>query len=212
MDYLFSILIGYLLGAIPSAYLLVKFFHNVDITKNGSGNVGALNSLEVTNSKFIGAAVLILDFLKGLLSILIIKHFFEDNFQLLVNTALFSVIGHCFSIFLKFKGGRGLATAAGSLILIAPSIFVIWVIIWLISYLYKRHIHFANIGATILTAILSFTAQKSLIYFTFPYSTNKWVFSTYITLIMIVILIKHFKPIKDYFTRPTISEVEKDEN
>ncbi len=212
MDYLFSILLGYLFGSIPTAYLIVKFTHNLSIIENGSGNVGALNSFEVTNSKIIGAIVLISDFIKGLIPILIVKFLVDDYFQLLLNTALFSVIGHCFSVFLKFKGGRGLATAAGSLIIIAPSIFVVWIVIWLISYVYKKHIHFANAAATLLTAILSFTAQKALIYYTFPLASNNFGFSIYVSLIMFVILIKHFEPLKEYFSNAKITEVKNEQD
>lgn len=212
MNYLISIFLGYFFGSIPSAYLIVKFSHNKNITISGSGNVGALNSYEVTNSKLIGIIVFILDFIKGLIPVLVVNFFIDDQFNLLVNTALFVVLGHCFSIFLKFKGGRGLSTAAGALISIAPSIFVVWGIIWIVSYIYKRHIHFANSAASLLTAILAFTAKKALIKFTFPYAGSNLEFSIYISLIMLIIISKHYQPLKEYFSPVNNSEVKDEQN
>ncbi|MCW9094791.1 MAG: glycerol-3-phosphate acyltransferase [Ignavibacteriaceae bacterium] len=80
MEYLFSSLIGYLFGSFPSAYLLVKKASGVDITKVGSGNVGAYNSLEVTKSKFIGISVFLLDFIKGVTAVLIPILFFPSAY------------------------------------------------------------------------------------------------------------------------------------
>ncbi|HPN38350.1 MAG TPA: glycerol-3-phosphate acyltransferase [Melioribacteraceae bacterium] len=211
MNFLLSALLGYCFGSIPTAYIIVKLLHNKNIITNGSGNVGALNSYEVTNSKFTGFLILIIDFLKGLIPILLIKIFFEEDFYLLINASLFAVIGHCFSVFLLFKGGRGLSTAAGSLIFIAPPIFVIWVIIWVISYIYKRHIHFANGAATLLTAVFSFTASKFFIKFTYPIAYDKLAFSLYISSIMLIILIKHYYPLKEYFYPTKKSEVENEQ-
>ncbi len=210
MEYLLSILLGYSFGSIPSAYLIVKNSHNTNILNSGSGNPGALNSFEVTNSKLIGFLVLLADFVKGLIPIFIVKHLVDDNLLLLLNTSLFSVIGHCFSVFLKFKGGRGLATAAGSLITIAPAVFVIWVVLWLIIYIYKRNIHFANISASFLTSILSFSSIKTISAFTYPSIFtlgNSIYFSIYITSIMFIILIKHHETIKLYFNKSAKNEV-----
>ena len=79
-EIILSSLIGYLIGSIPTAYLLVKKNNGIDIRENGSSNVGALNSYEVSNSKLIGISVLLIDFSKGLLAVFIAKYFFEQNF------------------------------------------------------------------------------------------------------------------------------------
>jgi glycerol-3-phosphate acyltransferase PlsY len=79
MEYLISSLIGYMLGSFPSAYILLKKTKGTDITKEGSGNVGAMNSFEVTNSKLIGISVFVLDFIKGIASILIPRFIFLMN-------------------------------------------------------------------------------------------------------------------------------------
>ncbi|MDP2038369.1 MAG: glycerol-3-phosphate acyltransferase, partial [Ignavibacteria bacterium] len=87
MSYVYSALIGYILGSIPTAYLLLKKSHGIDITENGSGNVGAMNSYEVSKSKQIGLYVFFLDALKGWLSSFIAFHFFGETF-LIAMTAL----------------------------------------------------------------------------------------------------------------------------
>src|SRR3990170_855132 len=81
MEYLISLLLGYGVGSFPTAFLLLKKAKNIDITTVGTGNVGAMNSFDVTNSKFIGIAVLILDLFKGMLPILILKIFSINDFS-----------------------------------------------------------------------------------------------------------------------------------
>jgi len=76
MEYFLSLLTGLLLGSIPTAYIILKKYRNIDITSGGSGNVGAMNSLRVSKSKFLGATVFIIDFLKGFLTVLIIEELF----------------------------------------------------------------------------------------------------------------------------------------
>ncbi len=196
MNYFFSIIIGYFLGSIPSAYLLVKLFAKKDITKEGSGNVGTLNSYEVTDSKLIGFFVFLLDFGKGLASVLLVKYLFGSNFNLIVTALIFAVAGHCFNPWLKFKGGRGLATAAGGTILFSPIILIAWVILWIVAYLFKKHIHFANIAATILTIALSFDSANIINKFTYPPAESLKLFRITVPIALLIILIKHWEPMK----------------
>ena len=198
MEYFISILIGYLLGSIPTAYLLLKKTNGIDITKNGSGNVGAYNSMEVSNSKLIGGAVLVIDLIKGMLAVFLIKIFFGESFILAGIGLSSAVFGHCYSPWLKFKGGRGLATAAGGSILLAPQILLIWAILWFIAYIYKKHIHFGNISATILTAILILTSSDVLNKYSTPPSENEIKFTIVTLIILAIIMSRHIKPFKEY--------------
>ncbi|MDP2365396.1 MAG: glycerol-3-phosphate acyltransferase, partial [Ignavibacteria bacterium] len=95
MDYLFSSIIGYLLGSIPTAYLILKKTKGIDITTHGSGNVGAMNSYEVTNSKKFGILVFLIDLLKGVLSVLIVLMIIKSSFTLAALSLLFSIFSHC---------------------------------------------------------------------------------------------------------------------
>ncbi len=113
MEYLISSVAGYLFGSLPTAYLVLKRSKNIDITESGTGNVGAMNSYEITNSKMIGILVFLIDALKGILSVILMKIIFPGEFVFPALALVFAVFSHCFNPWLKFKGGRGLATAAG---------------------------------------------------------------------------------------------------
>ncbi len=199
MNYFFSSLIGFLFGSIPTAYLLIKKYRNLDITKEGSGNVGTLNSYEISRSKYIGFSVLLIDFLKGLLSILLVKIFLGNNFFILSFAFFFVVLGHCFSPWLKFKGGRGLATAAGASSIFFPIVLFLWIAFWLILKYLKKDIHFANVFATLLIIIVSFAIPEFVNKYSFPKAETNLLLSFTISLTMIIVLIKHWQPIKDYY-------------
>jgi len=193
---LYSALIGYLLGSIPTAFIVLKFTNGIDIRKEGSGNVGTLNSYEVSNSKLIGIIVLFIDFLKGLLSVLIIKLFLDDLFLLQIISLLFAVLGHCYSLWLKFKGGRGLASAAGGIFILSPLVLVFWLIIWFLSYKIKKNIHLSNIFATIIVGLISIMFSTVLNKFTFPPADKSIIFGFSISLLMLIIFSKHLEPLK----------------
>lgn len=198
MEILLSIIIGYLFGSFPTAYLIIKKKRGIDIRTEGSGNVGTLNSFEVTNSKKIGILVLAIDVLKGIFSVVIVKYFIGDYFNLQITSLFFAVLGHCYSIWIKFKGGRGLATAAGGVLFISPIILIIWVLSWKLIYLIKKNIHIANISATFSVIICSILFSDLLNKFSIINAESGIIFSFSVSLIMIIILSKHIIPLKDY--------------
>lgn len=198
MNYLYSALIGYLLGSFPTAYLLIKKSHGIDITKNGSGNVGAMNSYEVSKSKRIGLLVFLIDALKGFLSSLLAYYLFGETFLIAITALTASVFAHCYSPWLKFKGGRGLATAAGGSFFISLPVLIVWGLNWLAIYLFSKNIHLGNFMATIFTAIGAFTFPQLLIKYSFipPASTNE--FSLTVAILMFIIFTKHILPMGDF--------------
>ncbi|MFH0734316.1 MAG: glycerol-3-phosphate acyltransferase [bacterium] len=199
MTYLYLIFIGYFIGSFPTAYILLKKFRQNDITLVGSKNVGAMNCYQVTNSKLLGITVFLIDFLKGLVVVLLTKFLISSSFTSLSIALIAAIIGHCFSIWINFKGGRGLSTAAGGVIVIAPLVLVIWVILWIVAYFYKRNIHFSNIVASFLVLILSFTSVDILSKYTFSIINNKNIVSFVISFIMILIFFGHAAPLKKQF-------------
>jgi glycerol-3-phosphate acyltransferase PlsY len=196
MEVLIAIITGYFIGSIPTAFIILKISRGLDIRKEGSGNVGTLNSYEVTNSKIIGVVVLIIDALKGLLSVVIINYLFNDQFVYTMISLLSAVFGHCYSIWLKFKGGRGLATFGGGTLVISPIINAIWGISWLILYKGKKDIHFANIGASIAVILSVIFFADLLNKLSFPSAKESIIFSFYLSLLMLIILSKHWEPFK----------------
>lgn len=198
MSYIYSALIGYLLGSIPTAYLLLKKSHGIDITKNGSGNVGAMNSYEVSNSKRIGLYVFLLDALKGWLSSFIAYHFFGETFLIAMTALIASVFAHCYSPWLKFKGGRGLATSAGGSFFISLPVLVVWGLNWIAIYLFSKSIHLGNFMATIFTAIGVFLFPQLLIKYSFIAPAAILEFSITVAILMFIIFTKHILPMGDF--------------
>lgn len=206
MNYVSALIIGYLIGSFPTAYILLKKSKGIDITKKGSGNVGAMNSFEASKSKLIGITVLIIDALKGWLSAFVTYQYIEKEFTISILGLLFAIIGHCYSPWIKFKGGRGLATAAGGAIFISLPVLFLWLILWLIFYSIKKDIHFGNVIATFLSLIIPFLFSKEMIFLSSIQPKNQIEFPIFVSLIMIVILSKHIEPIKSLLINSRIRQ------
>lgn len=200
MEYFITAIFAYFVGSFPTAFIILKKIRNVDITKLGSGNVGALNSYEVSNSKLIGILVLIIDAFKGFIIVFFAKQFVADTFLVGAVALIFGVAGHSFSPWLKFKGGRGLATAAGGSLILAPVILILWLVFWLLAFLFRKNVHFGNITATILTGLLAFSSSDILNKYSIPASVDDIDYSVSILILMTIIFIKHIQPLKEYLS------------
>lgn len=135
MTYLLAALSGYLIGSIPFGLVLARLGGYGDIRKIGSGNIGATNVLRTGNKK-LALATLLLDSGKGAIAVLITLYFVDFNAAMLAG--LGAILGHLFPIWLKFKGGKGVATSIGTLIALAPYVGLAACGIWLISALLFR--------------------------------------------------------------------------
>ena len=197
MNYLISSLIGYLLGSIPTGYLLLKRFRGIDIRNEGSGNVGAYNSYDVTKSKQIGISVLLIDLIKGILSVLVVKIFYPDSFVFSALSLFFAVFGHCYNPWLNFKGGRGLATAAGGSLLLVPMLVGVWGVLWAIFYIMRKDILFANIVATVMSILVVFNSGNIAAKYSFPKPVDESSLILLSTSVLILIFIKHIEPLKE---------------
>jgi acyl phosphate:glycerol-3-phosphate acyltransferase len=141
-----SFVISYFIGSIPTAYLVVKWTSNLDIRSEGSGNVGGRNALEVTGKKWIGIVVSLIDCLKGVVAIIIIRFGFGDSLSLIAAMAGV-VFGHCFPVWLKFKGGRGLATGAGVFFAVSWIVVPLWLAAYFLSEKITKNVHIASVMA-----------------------------------------------------------------
>ncbi len=197
MEYLLSALIGYLLGSFPAAYILLKISRGINITEEGSGNVGAMNSFEVTNSKIIGLMVLVIDALKGLLSVYLILLLFPVNFIYPAVSLLFTVFAHCYNPWLEFKGGRGLAAAAGGASLIFPFALIVWGVLWLVIYIFRKDILWANIWAIIMTLIIIMTSSDIAVKYSFPRAGTRAELMLFSIALLMIIFVRHIEPFKD---------------
>jgi len=145
MDYLIIGILSYLLGSIPFGYLFTKFFLKKDIRDVGSGNIGATNALRSGN-KLIGYLTLVFDIVKAVIPVLFVKINYPD---LIFLSSLCAFLGHVFPIWLKFKGGKGVATYLGILFVINISYGIIFITIWLFIYFLSKYSSLSSILATL---------------------------------------------------------------
>lgn len=150
-----GVVISYLIGSIPTAYLFGRFYKGIDIRQHGSGNVGATNAFRVLG-KIPGALVLLLDAAKGVVSTTVVADILELNSIIfLVGLGLVSVAGHNWTIFLKFKGGKGMATSLGVLIGLGVQIepvrivLVLSFLVWGVVFIAGGFVSLASIAAGI---------------------------------------------------------------
>jgi glycerol-3-phosphate acyltransferase PlsY len=195
------LILSYLLGSIPTSFLLVKSHYGIDIRNSGSGNVGAFNSLQVSNSKLIGIIVLIFDLFKAVIAIFIVYFLISQSYLSITISSIFVVLGHNYSIWISFKGGRGLASAAGLFILLNPIGLIHWLISWLIAYKFiKKDITFANIFASILSVILVFRTPDFIFYdYKYAMIQSPFYYQMLYLSINILILLAHRNEFKSQF-------------
>jgi len=194
-------IIGYLLGSIAFSKIIVKSATGLDLTVEGSKNTGAMNSYETTGKKWIGIVVFLLDGIKGFLACMIVYLLFtdsEDLMTLLSYAGVFVVIGHNFNLWLRMKGGRGLATAVGVLLFIHPLTIFEWAIVWLISYYgVRKNFHVANalvtIGVPIMLLISLYTLIEITTLVAYEDATR---YLQLVAMLAFVILLKHIEPLQ----------------
>ena len=156
---------SYLLGSIPFGLILTKIFLKKDIRKMGSGNIGTTNVLR-TGKKSLAAGTLILDLIKGYFSIIITFTYFEN---LISYSALICFIGHILPVWLKFKGGKGVATYLGVILALSYKFFLIFGISWLVLSFLFRYASLSSIISSLIVFVCSyfFNNNFSLILFIF---------------------------------------------
>ncbi len=144
-------IVSYLVGSFPTAYVIGKYFRNVDLSRNGSGNLGAMNAYEVTGSKSIGIIVASIDISKGFLVTSL--SFWNYGMVAGMIAALFVVVGHNYSLFVRFKGGRGLATAAGALLVVQPLAVLLYLFIYFLLRAVGLRLYLSSVIGIVLASI-----------------------------------------------------------
>lgn len=190
------LILSYLIGSIPFALIIGKTFFDIDIRNHGSGNIGTTNTFRILGKK-AGIIVLILDFLKGMIPVYI---------AMLVNTelplilvGLCAALGHVYSIFLKFKGGKAVATGAGVILAVQPVIFLILLTAFLITLYIFKYVSLGSIvGVTTLFILSLFTDDLT--------------FKLVSLFLLIIIIYKHLPNIKRIMnkTEPKVKLFKKD--
>jgi glycerol-3-phosphate acyltransferase PlsY len=176
---------GYLLGSIPFGYLLVRIFRGEDVRQSGSGNIGATNVSR--RSPVLGVVTLLLDAAKGTaavaLSYVVADHMVAIPYlEQLALGALFAVVGHVFPVWLKFRGGKGVATGLGAFVLLAPKAVLIAVSFFIVVVLISRYV---SLGSIVAVALLPFVAWLTGRFYLSPACLAM------ISLASLLILVKH---------------------
>jgi len=162
MDYLIVIIISYFLGSIPFGLILSKLFLKKDIREIGSGNIGATNVLRSGN-RIIGYLTLLLDILKAVIPVLFIKVNYPD---LIYISSLSVFLGHVFPLWLKFKGGKGVATYVGILFSINIIYGFVFCISWMLVYFFSKYSSLSSLVASLSIPIyLFFNKEEQTIFF-----------------------------------------------
>jgi len=171
-------LLGYLFGSIPCGLWLVQVFHGIDIRKYGSGNIGTTNVFRTVGPK-TAAAVLIGDMLKGIAALMIMSRFMAADPAIVAITALGALLGHNYSLFLGFKGGKGVATGLGLFLYMLPwgaaAGFGVWAVIVLIT-------RYVSLGSIIAAAVAAATGW----YLNYPVP-----YAVFGTLACLFVIIRH---------------------
>ncbi len=188
-SFFYVFLIGYLIGSIPSGYIAGKIFKGIDIREHGSGNIGTTNVFRILGWKF-GMVVFFADFLKALIFIQIVKwHFFSNQSFLLILAALMVIVGNVFPIFLKFKGGKGVASAAGIFVGLCPVAFLIAFVVFGLVVAKTRYVSLGSL----LASLSLFLAN---LFFYFKGDVDLLAILVLTGLIVIFIWLKHTSNIK----------------
>jgi glycerol-3-phosphate acyltransferase PlsY len=186
---------SYLVGSVPFGLVIAYLVKRIDIRQFGSGNIGATNVVRVVGKKW-GILVFALDFFKGVFAPLLTKFFLSDPPNIIyILAALFSISGHIWPVFLKFKGGKGVATSLGALCGLSVIFPKLWIVVflssavWFVFFFIFRYVSLASILLSISFVIFSFifSLPKEIKYFSF--------------LLCLFIIFRHAKNIKNLLAR-----------
>lgn len=164
MQALFWAIPVYLLGSVPPGKIYGWYFRGIDIQAQGSGNIGFANACRVLGAK-LGVLVLISDVLKSFLPLLIAKTIFGASQQTLLILGLIAVIGHVYPVWLNFKGGKGIATGFGVVLVLAPLLALIGLVVYCLGFAVTKKSAVASLLAAWSLPFLALVIQPDLVFF-----------------------------------------------
>jgi len=184
--------VAYLLGSIPFGYLLVKIFRGEDVRLSGSGNIGATNVAR-SGAKGLGIATLALDALKGSAAVALALLLAREEgaaggfsaLQLMATAALAAVVGHVFPVWLRFKGGKGVATALGVFMVLFPNAILLALAIFILIVIVTRYVSLGSVLGAIAFPIAAYFLQPT-----------DWVSLALASTVSLIVIIKHRENIR----------------
>ncbi len=188
INLLVILVVSYFMGSIPFSYILGKVVKGIDLRHHGSGNVGATNALRVLGWK-IGIIAMILDILKGYGAVILALVLLPETNLAHITGGLFAIFGHIFTVFLGFKGGKGVATSAGVFAALIPVTFVIGLSCFVLITAISRYVSAGSIMAAVILVI-------SQSFFTFRNGVHNPEYLILVIIAAIFIIVKHKANIK----------------
>lgn len=179
MSYIVAALIGYLLGSIPTGLVLVKMVCGIDIRNYGSHNIGTTNVFRTVGAR-MASFVLLGDVLKGILAVILVKFIFTAPLHMQLVTALGALLGHTYSVFLHFKGGRGVATGLGLIIYFMPDVSIFSLAVWAAVVFVTKYVSLASVLAALVTP------------FAACYRDYPWELIAFVTFACVFVIVRHY--------------------
>ncbi len=178
MIYFLLLVLGYIIGSIPFSYLFTRFLTNKDIRTQGSGNVGATNAYR-TSGWLTGLLSLLGDMLKGIIGAWIVIHLAGDYRYAVAFVGFGIIIGHCYPVLLKFRGGKGVASAAGYIFMLMPNLIIPLVVIFLSVVFFSRYVSLGSIAGAFFLPFLIY------------YSHRPWEYLATFIVLSILVIFRH---------------------
>lgn len=179
MSVVLAILIGYLLGSIPCGLIFVRAVCGIDIREYGSHNIGATNVFRTVGAR-MASFVLLGDIGKGMLALWLTEKFVSQDVRVQLCCAAAAILGHSFSLFLHFKGGRGVATGLGILLYFMPDVSVFCLTVWIATVFVTRYVSLSSVIAAFLAPLAAWYRGY-----------NAWLIG-FTALIALVVIIRHY--------------------
>ncbi|MEG0797566.1 MAG: glycerol-3-phosphate 1-O-acyltransferase PlsY [Acidaminococcaceae bacterium] len=148
-------MIGYVLGSVPSGLVLVKMICGIDIREYGSKNIGTTNVFRTVGAR-MASFVLVADVSKGIIAVLLVRYCLASNLHLELVAAIGALLGHNYSLFLGFKGGRGVATGLGLILLFMPDVCIFTFSVWIVIVFVTKYVSLASVTGAFITPICAY--------------------------------------------------------
>lgn len=202
--------VAYLVGCIPTAWIAMKVRNGADIRTEGSGNVGARNVYDVTGSTALAVIVALIDALKGAAVMFAVMWHHPDSLYAAAVAAIAVIAGHNWNVFLKGKGGRGLATALGVFAALNPAFIIIWGVAYLTGYyVIRRNIHIATIVACIGAATLAWSTPDPVMTATTRVGgADATAMRVVIAVVCFVLFVRQIEPVREFLRTSGFSDDE----
>ncbi|MFA5859174.1 MAG: glycerol-3-phosphate 1-O-acyltransferase PlsY [Elusimicrobiota bacterium] len=182
-----SVVIGYLSGAIPFGVIISKYFFKVDIRKHGSGNIGAANVYRIIGPK-AGISVFICDAIKGAVPVLLASLISKGNSAVMLSSGVMAIVGHMYSPFIGFRGGKGVATGAGVFLALVPIPTLIALAVFIVTVAVSKYISLGSIVAAVSLPVIVAIVNYS------------WMITFFSVIAGILVVYKHESNIKRIVT------------